>query len=145
MDFDIDGAFQGFVDAMLAPGLGESFEFDVGGVAFELAEIGLDGLHLAEVEEEVAFAGEVLELFGVGFGPTDPPVAAGKAVTAPAKTINPVSVSIGGVQASVPFAGIVAAGQYQINVVVPNVPSGDQPLLISVNNAQAPSVFIPIQ
>jgi uncharacterized protein (TIGR03437 family) len=89
--------------------------------------------------------GEVLELFGVGFGPTNPPVPAGKVVTVPATTINPVSVSIGGVQAKVLFAGIVAAGQYQINVVVPDVASGDQPVQVSVQNAQAPKVFIPIQ
>jgi len=90
-------------------------------------------------------AGETLALYGVGFGPTNPAVPAGKAVTVPAKTIYPVSVSIGGVPASVSFAGIVAAGQYQINVVVPNVGSGDQPLQITVNNTQAPGAFIPVQ
>lgn len=89
--------------------------------------------------------GEVLELFGVGFGPTNPQVPAGKIVTGSAPTINPVSVSIGGVPASVQFAGIVAAGQYQINVVVPSVPSGDQPLQVNVQNSQAPSAFITVQ
>jgi uncharacterized protein (TIGR03437 family) len=89
--------------------------------------------------------GEVLELFGVGFGPTNPPVPAGKLVTAPAQTLNPVSVSIAGIQANVLYAGIVAAGQYQINVLIPNVPSGDQPLMVSVENAQAPGLFIAVQ
>jgi uncharacterized protein (TIGR03437 family) len=90
--------------------------------------------------------GEILEFFGVGFGPTSPPVAAGKPVSAaPAKATDPITVSIGGVQANVLFAGIVAAGQYQLNVVVPNVPSGDQPLQITVDNQQTPSVFIPVQ
>ena len=60
-------------------------------------------------------------------------------------SLDPISVTIGGLPANVLFAGIVAAGQFQLNVVVPNVPSGDQPLQITVDNAQTPAVFIAIQ
>jgi len=112
-----------------------------GGGAYDL--LGPSG-HFA-FNTRPAKPGEIVALFGVGFGPTNPSVPAGKATTAAAPTIYPVSVSIGGVQATVLFAGIVAAGQYQINVQVPNVPSGDEAMQVSVNNNSAPGVFIPIQ
>jgi uncharacterized protein (TIGR03437 family) len=35
-------------------------------------------------------------------------------------------ITIGGVPATVAFAGIVEAGLYQFNVVIPNAGSGDQ-------------------
>ena len=40
-----DPAGQRLVAAMLAPGLGDRFQFDVGRIAAELAEMGLDRLH----------------------------------------------------------------------------------------------------
>jgi len=91
-------------------------------------------------------AGENLALFGVGFGPTSPAVPAGKAYTGAAATMNPVTVTIGGVNARVLFSGLTAAGVYQINVVVPAVSSGDQILLASVGGVQTPAgVLITVQ
>jgi trimeric autotransporter adhesin len=91
-------------------------------------------------------AGEVLVLFGVGFGPTSPVVAPGKAYTGEAPTTNTVSVTIGGAAAKVLFSGITEAGVYQLNVVVPQVSSGDQPLLATVAGVSTPSnVIITVQ
>ncbi len=64
-------------------------------------------------------AGEVLVLYGVGFGPTKPAVPAGSAFAGAAPTTNPVTITIGGVNAQVAFAGITGAGLYQFNIVVP--------------------------
>jgi len=83
--------------------------------------------------------GETLVLFGVGFGPTLPTVAAGRIFSGVAATTNPVSVFIGGVSASVAFSGITEAGLYQINVTVPLVPGGDQPIVAIVNSVQTPA------
>ncbi len=81
--------------------------------------------------------GDALILYGVGFGPTDPPVKAGQAVTTAVVTVNPVTVVIGGVNATVAYSGIVGAGLYQINVIVPaGTPSGDQPIRASVSGLQ---------
>jgi uncharacterized protein (TIGR03437 family) len=78
--------------------------------------------------------GETLELFGVGFGPTSPPVAAGQVFTGVAPTVSPVTVSIGGANANVSFAGLTSAGLYQINVTIPTgLPSGDQAVQATVN------------
>jgi uncharacterized protein (TIGR03437 family) len=76
--------------------------------------------------------GETLVLFGVGFGPTSPPVAAGKIFSAAAPLANPVAVTIGGVHVQPSFAGLVGSGLYQINLVVPPLPSGDQVITASV-------------
>jgi uncharacterized protein (TIGR03437 family) len=87
-----------------------------------------------------AHAGEMLTLYGTGFGVTNPAVPAGQVFTGPAApTVNPVIVTIGGVNAPVSFAGMVEAGMYQINVLVPSLPSGDQPVVVSVNGMQSPA------
>jgi len=72
--------------------------------------------------------GETLTLFGVGFGPTNPAVPAGKVFSGEAATINQVMISIGGVPANVAFEGITESGLYQFNITVPNTGSGDQAL-----------------
>jgi len=90
-------------------------------------------------------SGETLLLYGVGFGPTNPVVSAGEQYTGAAPTSNPVTVTIGGKPAAVLFSGIVAAGLYQINVTVPPVPSGDQPLQASVGGVNAPLAVISVQ
>src|SRR5262249_15602489 len=64
-----------------------------------------------------ARAGEVLELFGTGFGPTTPEVAAGLVFQGSAPVTNLPSVTIGGAQAQVSYAGLVGTGLYQLNVV----------------------------
>jgi uncharacterized protein (TIGR03437 family) len=84
-------------------------------------------------------AGETLVIYGVGFGPTSQTVPAGRAFYGASPTNSPVTVTIGGVNAAVAFAGIVGAGLYQINVTVPNVPAGDQPIQATVNGVQTPT------
>ncbi len=80
--------------------------------------------------------GEVLVLYGVGFGPTDPAVPSGQSLSDAAPTVNTVTVTIGGIPAHVAFAGLVGAGLYQLNVTVPNTGSGDQALQATVNGTR---------
>jgi len=78
-------------------------------------------------------AGDVLELYGTGFGPTSPAGTPGLVFSGAYPTTNAVTVTIGGVQAQVQFAGLIAAGLYQINVTVPaGLPAGDQPVVATV-------------
>ena len=63
-----------------------------------------------------------------------------------APTESTVSISIGGVPAKVLFSGITAAGEYQFNIIVPNVSSGDQVLQAIVGGVQTQSnISISIQ
>jgi uncharacterized protein (TIGR03437 family) len=82
----------------------------------------------AAVASRPAQPGETLLVFGTGFGPTSPAALAGQIVnsTFPIMDLTQLHISIGGATASVQFAGIVASGEYQLNVVVPSLPDGDQ-------------------
>jgi uncharacterized protein (TIGR03437 family) len=70
--------------------------------------------------------GETIVLYGVGFGATTTAVPAGKNPAVPYQTLLTPAVSIGGVPAAVTYSGLISAGLYQLNVVVPQVPGGDQ-------------------
>jgi uncharacterized protein (TIGR03437 family) len=95
-----------------------------------------------------AKAGDSLELFGVGFGPTNPAVPAGKPFTGSAQTTGTVQLSINNTAVIPAFTGITSAGLYQINVV--QVPAGlgvgDVPLRATAGGVQTPSnVVISLQ
>jgi trimeric autotransporter adhesin len=94
--------------------------------------VGSSGLFGA-IASRPAAPGETIELYGTGFGPTNPVIPAGILPPASEPLANPVSVSIGGVQAQVRYSGVVEAGLDQINVTVPLGLTGDLPVLVSVN------------
>jgi uncharacterized protein (TIGR03437 family) len=73
--------------------------------------------------------GEIVVLYGNGFGSVFPPITKGSEVQSGSLTPMPV-ITIGGIPASVQFAGLVSPGLYQFNVVVPaNAANGDNPLV----------------
>jgi uncharacterized protein (TIGR03437 family) len=81
-----------------------------------------------------ARAGDTLALFGVGFGPTNPTVPAGQPFSGAAPTTNRAAISINGAVVTPSFAGLTAAGLYQINLTLPpGLGSGEVSLLASVN------------
>ncbi len=95
-----------------------------------------------------AKAGDTLELFGVGFGPTNPTVLAGQVYSGVAAATNSVQLLINNIPVLPGFTGIVEAGLYQINVVqLPaGLGTGDVPLLATVGGVQTPTgVVISLQ
>ena len=48
----LNHALKGFVDTMLGPRLGDCFKFDIGGISLQLGEVGLDCLHLGEIQRQ---------------------------------------------------------------------------------------------
>jgi uncharacterized protein (TIGR03437 family) len=94
-----------------------------------------------------AKAGDIVALFGVGFGPTSPSVAPGAVFSGSASTTNPVSLRINNVSVTPSFAGLSAAGLYQINFTVPaGLGTGDVPLVATVGGVSAqPGVVISLQ
>jgi uncharacterized protein (TIGR03437 family) len=86
-----------------------------------------------------AKAGDTVELFGVGFGPTNPPVPAGQAFSASAPAVNPVQIMIGGTMLTPAFAGLTEAGLFQFNLTIPpGLGAGDVPLAGLVGGVQTP-------
>lgn len=79
-----------------------------------------------DVPGRPAKAGDILAIFGTGFGPTDPDIPSGEIYSgaAPLVAAEDVQVFIGGVAAEVQFVGLSAAGLHQLNVVVPALPAG---------------------
>jgi uncharacterized protein (TIGR03437 family) len=80
-----------------------------------------------------ANVGDTLELYGTGFGPTDPATNFGQTFSGAPPTVNTVTATIGGVAATVIFAGLVYPGEYQFNITVPSVPAGDNLVVLKVN------------
>jgi len=78
-----------------------------------------------------AQAGDTLLLFGTGFGPTTPSTNFGQTFSGAPLTANIVTATIGGVPATV-LCALVGPGEYQCNIVVPGVPTGDNLLVLRV-------------
>jgi uncharacterized protein (TIGR03437 family) len=98
--------------------------------------------------------GEIVSLYGTGFGATNPPVAPGALATGISNvTTTPVTVTIGNVTlapADVFYAGLSPgsiSGLYQLNVRIPaSTPDGDIPVTVSVGGMQSPSgATIPVK
>jgi uncharacterized protein (TIGR03437 family) len=95
-----------------------------------------------------AAPGEVLMLYGTGFGPTTPASPTGQLVAAPVALANTVQLMIGGVNVpTTAFAGLVESGLYQFNVTVPStLPNGNAAVVASIGGVQSQSgVSIPVQ
>lgn len=90
--------------------------------------------------------GEVIEVFGTGFGQTSPPIVNGAATQSGVLTPTP-TITIGGVTATVQFAGVVAPGEYQFNVVVPATLGNGNAAIQATFNGQTtqPNAQIAIQ
>ena len=89
--------------------------------------------------------GENVSIFATGFGEPATPVT-NQLTGAGALPSNP-TITIGGIPATVTFAGLVAPGEYQFNVVIPpNAPNGDLPLIATYqgNTTQAQGTVITV-
>ncbi len=108
------------------------------GTTTYVAAIHLDGTLVgpASSSSRPAVPGEVIEIYGTGFGQTSPAAPTSQLVSQPALLSLPATVTIGGVNAPVQWAGIVSSGLYQLNVQIPNVADGDQPAQVSVSGFQ---------
>jgi uncharacterized protein (TIGR03437 family) len=93
--------------------------------------------------------GEVIILYGTGFGPTSPPTPSGQVVTSAAPVVNlsAISVTIGGMPAPVQWAGITIAGVWQLNVQVPaGATSGDAAIVAQIGGKSSQGgAFVTVQ
>jgi uncharacterized protein (TIGR03437 family) len=96
-----------------------------------------------------ASAGSVASIYCTGLGPVNAPQTDG--VPAPLDrliyTDSVPAVMIGGETAQVLFSGLApgSAGLYQIDVVVPNVPAGTQPLTVTLLNVASNTTTLAVQ
>jgi uncharacterized protein (TIGR03437 family) len=116
-----------------------------------VAAVRADGTYIAPtnlisgVTTVPAKPGDAVLLFGAGSGPTSPSSPIGQLINA-APLANPVTVRIGGLVAITQFTGIVSPGEYQFNIVVPDVPDGDNVVSIAIGGGFSQSnPFLTIQ
>ena len=87
-----------------------------------------------------AAPGDMVELYGVGFGPTNPEVPAGQAFSGAAPIDGMLSLYINNVPVTPTFVGLSSAGLYQINLTVPDgLGSGEVPVQVSVGGMESQS------
>ncbi len=84
-----------------------------------------------------AKSGDVLQLFGTGFGPLTQNVTAGRIFQGAAPLANPITVRIGTSVAVVSFAGLSATGLYQINLTVPTLANGDYDVIAEIGGVSS--------
>ena len=125
----------------LAPQL---FTRTVGDVTYAAAEHA-DYSPVGPSPARPAAVGEIIVLYGTGFGPTSPVIPISQAHFQPAILTTPMNVTIGGAAAHVQWAGLIGPGLYQLNVQVPAVAAGDQPVMVSAAGFQgAAGVYIKV-
>ena len=88
--------------------------------------------------------GDLLTLFGTGFGTTNPPFGPGVLPGEAAQVTGSVSITFGGIKlapSDILYVGVTQnAGLYQVNLRVPaNVPNGDQSVVITIGGASSPA------
>ena len=127
----------------IAPGL---FAYQLNGKNYPSALIAGTPVYVAPTgalsgsTSRPATAGDFVELYGTGMGPTNPAAPDGQVFTQayPAANLANFKVTIGGIAANVTFAGLVGPGLYQIDIQIPTgLIGGDQPLVLSVNGVAA--------
>jgi uncharacterized protein (TIGR03437 family) len=94
-----------------------------------------------------AAPGEVIILWGTGFGPTSPSAPEGVEVPSGTtyNTANTVTVTVGGKSATVYGAALAPgfAGLYQVAIQIPSsLANGDYPVVATVSGTQSPSTTL---
>ena len=82
-----------------------------------------------------ARAGDIITLYGIGFGPVSTGIPAGQIVQTTNALAAPVHIFLGGAETAITYAGLApkAVGLYQFNLVVPSIPPNDlAPLTFSI-------------
>jgi uncharacterized protein (TIGR03437 family) len=150
-------AISGSVNIMVTNSIGTSLPVAAQAQALSPSFFVFDGTHVAATHLNGSFIGpttlypglstpaapgELVVIYANGFGPTSVPVAAGSSTQS--GMLSPVpQVTIGGATATVQFAGLVAPGEFQFNVIVPTgIPNGDNQILATYNGASTPSTAV---
>ena len=83
---------------------------------------------IAGATTQRAHAGDTVLMYGIGFGTVSPSNPPGQITELTNNLTSALNISIGGTSATTSYAGLAPTfvGLYQFNVVIPQVPAGDQ-------------------
>jgi uncharacterized protein (TIGR03437 family) len=139
-----DDTAVGPVRVIVTTSAGMSNSFTVSYVQFDPALFPFTGTYVVAQHADGSYVtsaspaqpSEVITLWGTGFGPGNPGVPSGQVFNGASRLANQPTMTIGGQNALIDFAGIVGAGLVQINVHVPaNAANGDLPVTATVGGA----------
>jgi uncharacterized protein (TIGR03437 family) len=127
--------------AVMAPGAPALFGYTVAGTFHAVAQIATDmTILVAPVGTfpracRPAQAGDYVALWALGMGSTNPAAPVGRVLDTayPISDLSRVKVRFGSVDAPVSWAGLVMAGLFQVNVLVPPGLSGQQQVVMTVD------------
>jgi protocatechuate 3,4-dioxygenase beta subunit len=85
-----------------------------------------------------ARVGSTITLWGTGFGPAG--IEPGLVFSGPSPLANQARIRVGNVDASIQFQGLTAAGLAQFNIVVPDLPTGDYPVVAIIAGVRTSSI-----
>jgi uncharacterized protein (TIGR03437 family) len=142
----VNGASSNTINATAVPNAPSIFAYFAGSKMYPSAYYP-DGLYVGDPSVSgntvrKAKPGDIIQLFVNALASSTSGVTINSASTfSPAPT-----VTIGGANANVQYAGLVATGLFQLNIVAPSVPSGDQPIVVSIGGQSSQAgVLVPIQ
>jgi uncharacterized protein (TIGR03437 family) len=127
---------------------------DANGTAYAIAISGSDwiaplGLFGNGVPTRSVSPGEYLTVYALGLGQTNPPYPEGQSLSSPLPVATLPEASICGKSATVAYAGLVYPGEYQLNLIVPDlsgVAGPNCPLVVSMGGIQSvDGVFVPVK
>jgi uncharacterized protein (TIGR03437 family) len=110
-----------------------------------------DGTQFLNTPSAPATAGDVLVIYCTGLGEVSPPVPDGAAAPSSplSRTVQPVTVTMGGHETETSFAGLAPGytGLYQVNVTVPSGigAGGSVPMVLTVAGQVSPPVTVALQ
>ena len=132
------------------PGILAPQSFNFGGTQYAAA-LFADGVtfvappgSVSGVTTKTARAGDTVTFYAIGFGAVTPAIAAGQVERQSNALAMPFTVSIGGLPASVAYAGLAPGqvGLYQFNVMVPAATAGNSvPLVFTLGGNTVPQTL----
>ncbi|MDQ6699150.1 MAG: IPT/TIG domain-containing protein [Acidobacteriota bacterium] len=86
--------------------------------------------------------GDNLVAYAIGLGPTNPPTLTGTAPTSANPTVSPATLTVGGLPATITYAGIAPGlvATFQVNFTVPAGLQGTQPVVLTIGGKSSSPV-----
>ena len=113
------------------------YNYQVGGKSYAAAlflDYSLMGDPAVTPGTHKAKPGDTIQLYCAGLAPAP----SGTVIGSPTP-VSGVGITIGNTTATVSFAGLVAAGEFQVNFTVPQIADGEYPITVSVSGKTSPS------
>ncbi len=138
-----------FMRQTQAPGLLAPTNYTANGTQYAVATFSSDGAYVLNTATGAAFGltsrpakpGDLIILYGIGFGDVTPSILPGIIVGAANTLVNPVTVSFGSTQTqALVYQGLAGSfvGLYEFYVTVPNMANGDYQINVTQNGTAVP-------